>query len=121
MKRTITAALAAITLTAGTGTAQAQASCNWQSGVFWRNATTARVADCIAAGANVNARLLIGTTPLHYAAGHGTPEAVRALIDAGADMAARTEDGQAPADLAEENEAVRNHPVFWELNDGRFD
>ncbi|MBC6439817.1 MAG: hypothetical protein GDA49_05275 [Rhodospirillales bacterium] len=46
---------------------------------------------------------------------------MKALIDAGADIRARNEFGKLPADLAEDNEAVRNHPVFWVLNDARFD
>src|SRR5262245_41357418 len=32
----------------------------------------------------------VGTTPLHYAATYGTLDAVRLLVDAGADLRART-------------------------------
>ncbi|MBC6438590.1 MAG: hypothetical protein GDA52_10790 [Rhodobacteraceae bacterium] len=122
MNRTITAAtLAAIFLTTGTAAAQAQQHCNWKELNFWEEVAAEDVENCIAAGANVNARNEDGVTPLHGAAVFGKAEAVHALLAAGANIAARTEDGQTPADFVEENEALRNHPVFWDLHDGRFD
>ncbi|MBC6439989.1 MAG: ankyrin repeat domain-containing protein [Rhodospirillales bacterium] len=75
----------------------------------------------IAAGADIGVRSNNGDTPLHEAAHGGTAESVQALIDARADIRAQTEDGRLAADLAEGNAAVRNHPVFWTLNDARFD
>jgi len=68
----------------------------------------------------IDARDANGRTPLHLAARSGNPETVRALLEAGADPGARAEGGKLPADLAEDNEDVRNHPVFWELNDARW-
>jgi len=44
-----------------------------------------------------------------------------ALLAAGADLATRDEDGLIPADLAGDNPAVRNHNIFWTLNEARFD
>jgi len=41
-------------------------------------------------------------------------------LDAGAYAGARIAGGTFPADLAEDNERVRNDPVFWELNDARW-
>jgi ankyrin repeat protein len=41
-----------------------------------------------------------GTTPLHLAARYGHTAAARRLIDAGADPAARSDDGDTAADLA---------------------
>jgi len=76
---------------------------------------------CIATGADIAARDEDGATPLHGAAWLGTAETVKALIDAGADIRAQTEDGRLAADLAESNEAVRNHDVFRTLNEARFD
>jgi len=69
---------------------------------------------------NIEARDANGWSALHAAADGGTPESVRALLDAGADPGARAEGGKLPADLAEDNPNVRNHPVFWELNDARW-
>ncbi|MBC6443141.1 MAG: hypothetical protein GDA53_08480 [Rhodobacteraceae bacterium] len=46
---------------------------------------------------------------------------VAACIAAGAAIAARAKNGKLPADLAENNKAVRNDPVFWNLNEARFD
>ena len=97
--------------------AEAQ-DCDWAD---WKGADPARVDRCIAAGANIEARDKYGETPLHKAAEHGTPETVAALIHAGAGPTARAWDRETPADLAEDNAAVRNHAVFWTLNKARFD
>ncbi|MBC6417051.1 MAG: hypothetical protein GDA47_04480 [Rhodospirillales bacterium] len=43
-----------------------------------------------------------------------------ALLDAGADGSALDEEGRFPADLAKENEKLRNNPVYWRLNDARY-
>ena len=41
---------------------------------------------CLAAGVDVNAQSVIGTTPLHYAAFYtDDPAIIRVLLDAGAD------------------------------------
>ena len=48
------------------------------------------------AGAYVDARAKHDLTQLHLAAEHGIPEMVNALINAGADIEARTEDGRTP-------------------------
>jgi len=77
------------------------------------------VAALLAGGADLNARDEDGWTPLHVAALVGGAEAVAALLDEGADDGARTAAGLLPADLAEENEKVRNSPAYWSLNDAR--
>ena len=71
-------------------------------------------------GANIEARGKLGATPLHTAAANGTAETINALLAAGANIRAKAEGGFLPADLAEKNEAVRNDPVFWKLNEGRY-
>jgi len=63
-------------------------------------------------GDNIDARDEVGRTPLHLAASRGAPETVCALMDLGADAGARAERGVFAADLANDNEKVRNHPVF---------
>ncbi|MBC6407921.1 MAG: ankyrin repeat domain-containing protein [Rhodobacteraceae bacterium] len=73
------------------------------------------------AGADPKARTGDGRTPLHWAVAIGTPDTVAALLDAGADPKARAKDGSLPADLAEDNAAVRDHSIFWTLNRARFD
>ncbi|MBC6436761.1 MAG: ankyrin repeat domain-containing protein [Rhodobacteraceae bacterium] len=101
MKHHLKATLAAIILTSGTGAAQAQgAGCNWTELSWWDPPTSARVAECIAAGADTEARNEFDDTPLHLAAGLGTPEMVRALLDAGADIEAQNEGGGTPLYVA---------------------
>jgi len=52
------------------------------------------------AGANPNARQMMGYTALHAAAARDSVEMVQALLDAGADPSLRSDDGQFPADKA---------------------
>ena len=52
------------------------------------------------AGADPNARQMMGYTALHAAAAHDNVEMAKALLDAGADPALRNDEGQTPADKA---------------------
>ena len=54
------------------------------------------VRQLIAAGADVNARMNDGRTPLHFASGFNVPDAVPLLLRAGAAVDARDEDGNTP-------------------------
>lgn len=54
----------------------------------------------IAAGAKIEARDAFGRTPLHYAAARGRAESIIALLDAGANGAARTGSGDTAFDFA---------------------
>ncbi|MCA9743685.1 MAG: ankyrin repeat domain-containing protein [Deferribacteres bacterium] len=56
----------------------------------------------IRSGADVHAVQSAGWTALHYAAAVGNAGAVQHLLAAGADRAARTDNGQTPADIAGE-------------------
>ena len=76
----------------------------------------------LAAGANPNARGKVGGwTPLHFAAAESeTPAVVKALLAAGADPAAKDNEGKTPWRYAKENAALKGTEVYWRLNDGRF-
>jgi len=72
-------------------------------------------------GENIETRDRDGNTPLHTAAQYGTPETVLVLLDAGADPKVRNGDGMTPADLADDNPSLRNHDIFWTLNQARYE
>lgn len=57
---------------------------------------------------------------LLVAAKGGTASEVSAAIAAGADPAARDEDGKTPFDYMEDNEALRGTDVYRRLNEDRF-
>ena len=63
---------------------------------WWANATTADVYSEMAKGADVTARNLDGSTPLHSAAAHGTAASIDILVAAGADVHAGHECGSTP-------------------------
>jgi ankyrin repeat protein len=62
----------------------------------------------LSAGANPNIREATGLIPLHWAASHGNLEIVRALVSAGADIAAKNHRGKTPLQEARE----RNRTVI---------
>ncbi|MBC6403091.1 MAG: ankyrin repeat domain-containing protein [Hyphomonadaceae bacterium] len=70
------------------------------------------VALLIESGAEVNVSTEDGLTPLHVAAAFGAAETVATLIKAGANTRALDNDGRLPADLAEDNDKVKNHDMF---------
>ena len=55
-----------------------------------------RVTACVASGEDVSEVGDRGFQPLHRAAGYSSPEVVQILIDAGADVMTRDEDGDTP-------------------------
>ena len=65
----------------------------WNTEAGFLDATLAWVRQCLAAGANVNARGWRERTPLHWAAITGDAEVVRILLTAGADVYARDSGG----------------------------
>ena len=67
----------------------------------WAGMSPETVAALIAHGADVNARSMSGETPLHVAARHGARELMAALIEAGANIRAKTDKGVTILDLWE--------------------
>ena len=55
--------------------------------------TRGSIAGAVALGADMEAEDAAGGTPLRQAAGKGQVEAIRALVELGADIDARTDDG----------------------------
>ncbi len=99
------------------------ASCKgWNTDEFFKRATAADVSRCLKAGANPNARIKDGRTPLHVAAAKfsKTPAVAEALLAAGADPAAEDKEGKTPWHHAKENAALKETEVYWRLNAGRF-
>ena len=83
---------------------------NWNSEEYFQAARVEDVADCLASGADLEARDNNGKTPLHLAAGtNENPAVITALLDAGADLEARHNGGLTPlhgAAVTNENPAV---------------
>lgn len=75
----------------------------------------------VKAGANVNARDKDGQTPLHRAAWWSkTPAIVTALLDAGADPAARDNADKIPWAYIKANSPLKGTDAYWRLNEARF-
>ena len=84
------------------------------------NNSPAIITALIDAGSDLGARDNDGATSLHIAAQFNNSAVVTALVAAGADATARDEWGRTPWDLAQENGALRDMIVYWQLNEGRF-
>ena len=80
----------------------------------------AAIAVLLEARAYPGARAEKGATPLHSAAQEGHAAAVAALLEAGADPDARTEGGRIPFDLIPKYSPLVGTPVYWRLNDARW-
>ncbi|MCY4353840.1 MAG: hypothetical protein OXC09_03510 [Truepera sp.] len=60
-------------------------------------------------------------TRLHRVAMRRNAAVIRTLLDAGADAAARDDDGITPWYYAQDNKALKGSDVRWRLNEGRFE
>ena len=71
---------------------------SWNTREFFEQATEERVAECLAAGAEISAVNDYGFTPLHLAAKYSDDlGVVQALLDSGADISARDDSGRVAA------------------------
>ena len=102
--------------------ALAQPSCgDWNTQAFFRLATAADVSRCLEAGADLEARGEEGATPLHLAAVLSeTPAVVVALLDAGADPAARDAFGRIPWDFIGDDSPLKGSDAYRRLSEARF-
>ena len=76
----------------------------------------------VAAGADVDRTDEDGNTPLHVAASDNyAGDRIGALLDAGADPAARNAAGETPWELARDNKTLKDSDAYWRLNDLRFE
>ena len=101
----------------------AKVSCeDWNTASFFERANAADVSRCLKAGAKVSTRDESAATPLHVAASRSeVPAVVQALLDAGANPAAKDKQGKVPWDYAKTNRALKGTEIYWQLNEGRFD
>ena len=73
----------------------------WKEGTPLHYAANKEIAELlIAKSADVNAKNVVGETPLHDAVGQGHKEIVELLIANGADVNAKNDDGRTPLDSA---------------------
>jgi ankyrin repeat protein len=66
-------------------------------------------------GADVMARDQYGSTPLHEAAGHGSAEGIKALLDAGADPQVKDSLNKEPWLYAQFNKRLKYVEDYWPL------
>lgn len=98
--------------------ADAPSLLSWQ---WMEQASRKDVAGLLDRGADIDARTERGDTPLHRAArSNENPAVVALLLGRGAAPSSRDAEGRFPADLAEDNDAIRGFDVYRRLNDGRF-
>ena len=101
--------------------AHEQVDCaDWNTVAFFEAAEVPDVTRCLQLGADLEARGENGLNPLHWAAMVGCDEVVMALLEAGANPAARDKDYKLPADYAEDNEQIKGTDALRRLNDVRF-
>ena len=86
-----------------------EASCEeWNTRNYFVAATAEDVIACLDAGANLEARGVLGLTPLHWAAFYSKhPAMIEAMIEAGASLEARDNIGLTPLHWAEDPAVIK--------------
>ena len=75
----------------------------------------------LAAGADVMVMDGYRATPLHSASrGYGNSANIQVLLDVGADVKAKDEEGKTPWDYAQENDELKDTKAYWALNDAQY-
>ena len=82
---------------------------------WWKIATAADVQAELDAGADVAARDQYGSTPLHEAAGNGSAEGIKVLLDAGADPKVKDGLNKEPWLYAQFNKRLKYVEDYWPL------
>ena len=97
----------------------AQGCEGWNTSLFFLSATPTEVENCLAAGADVNARSAgLGDTPLHLAARFSAnPAIITALLDAGADTTTQDNRGKTPWDYAKDREGLEGSDAYRRLSE----
>ena len=90
----------------------------WHSREFFKTASLPQVRECLAAGADLQARGRLANPPLHEAAwATPDPAVVGALLAAGTDPAAADIRGNLPWDYAEDRAEIPDSDAFRRLRD----
>ena len=95
----------------------AEVSCDdWNTEAFFKLADAGDVARCLNAGADVNAQVG-GYAPLHVAAQLKNPAVMEALLDAGANPAARDGQDKTPWDYVKGNPVLMGTEAYMRLKE----
>lgn len=89
---------------------EVQLSCSkWNTKVFFENAKPTDVTRCLQSGSNIESQNNNNDfTPLHYAAGYSyDDDVIKLLLNAGANIEAKTKDGKTPLHMAVEFNDLR--------------
>lgn len=89
---------------------------NWNTAEYFKTATMEDVRACLDAGVDVKAWGDYRKTPLHWAAEYNQdPDVIQALLDVGAEVNARVDDGDTPLQVALSPRSSRNPAVIEAL------
>lgn len=84
-----------------------------------RNCDITTIECLLETGAGPNSMDKNGFTPLHFSARYGQTDAIKTLINAGADCKAKTKHGNTPFDLINKNNPIYGTDAYRRLNDSK--